>query len=50
MAGKVYNTVSDGNGKWSVKLGKKLKRGNVVKVFVTNTQSVNSETVSYKVK
>ena len=50
VAGKVYNTVSDGNGKWSVKLGKKLKRGNVVKVFVTNTQSVNSKTVSYKVK
>ena len=50
VAGKVYNTVSDGNGKWSVKLCKKLKRGNVVKVFVTNTQSVNSKTVSYKVK
>ncbi len=50
VAGKVYNTVSDGNGKRSVKLCKKLKRGNVVKVFVTNTQSVNSKTVSYKVK
>jgi len=50
VAGKVYNTVSDGNGKWSVKVSKKLKKGNVVKVFVTNTQSVNSKTVSYKVK
>lgn len=37
VAGKVYNTVSDGNGKWSVKVSKKLKKGNVVKVFVTNT-------------
>lgn len=50
VAGKVYNTVSDGNGKWSVKVSKKLKKGNIVKVFVTNTQSVNSKTVSYKVK
>ncbi|MCI9077701.1 MAG: hypothetical protein HFH68_02090 [Lachnospiraceae bacterium] len=50
VAGKVYNTVSDGNGKWSVKLGKKLKKGNVVKVYITGTQTVNSNTVSYKVK
>lgn len=50
VAGKVYNTVSDGNGKWSVKLGKKLKKGNVVKVYITGTQPVNSNTVSYKVK
>ncbi len=33
-----------------MKVSKKLKKGNVVKVFVTNTQSVNSKTVSYKVK
>lgn len=50
VAGKVYSTVSDGQGKWSVKISKKLKKGNVVKVYVTNTQSVKSKTVSYKVK
>lgn len=50
VAGKEYSTVSDSKGKWSVKVSKKLKKGNVVKAWVTNSQAVRSKVVSCKVK
>lgn len=50
VAGRKYTTVSNGKGKWSVKINRKLKKGNVVKAYVTNSQSVKSKTVVYKVK
>lgn len=50
VAGKEYSTISGSKGHWSVKLSKKLKKGNVVKAWVTNSMSVRSKVVSYKVK
>ena len=50
VAGRTYTTVSNSRGKWSVKINRKLKKGNVVKAYVTNSQSVKSKTVVYKVK
>lgn len=50
VAGKEYSTISGSKGHWSVKLSKKLNKGNVVKAWVTNSLSVRSKVVSYKVK
>lgn len=50
VGSKSYSTVSNSKGNWTVKLSKKLKSGNKVKAFVTNSKSVKSSTVTYKVK
>lgn len=47
---KTYTTISGTNGKWSVKLNKKLKKGNKIKAFASNSNAVKSATATYKVK
>lgn len=47
---KSYTAISNAKGKWTVKLRKKLKKGNKIKAFATNSNSVKSATATYKVK
>lgn len=47
---KSYTAISNAAGKWTVKVAKKLKKGNKIKVFATNSSSVKSATATFKVK
>ena len=47
--GKKYTTVVSNKGNFSVKLKKKLKKGNIIKVYA-KLAGVKSKTVKYKVK
>lgn len=48
--GKIYNTKSSSTGTWKVKVSKKLKKGNKVKVWAINSASKKSKVSVYKVK
>ena len=49
VKGKKYTTVVSNKGNFSVKLKKKLKKGNIIKVYA-KLAGVKSKTVKYKVK
>lgn len=50
VGSKSYTTVSSSKGNWTVKLAKKLNKGNTIKAYATNSKSVKSGTTTYKVK
>lgn len=50
IGNRSYTVSADKNGKWTLKLSKKLKKGTVIKVYAKNSAKKKSKTCTYKVK